>query len=58
MTQSELYNQLLFILNDRNLTTENQAAAIEGLITQYMSSHDNNLLNSLSEVFDRSQRNL
>ena len=58
MTKSELHNQLLSILNDRNLTTENQAAAIEGLITQYMSSHDNNLLNSLSEVFDRSQRNL
>lgn len=58
MTKSELHNQLLAILNDRNLTTENQAAAIEGLITQYMSSHDNNLLNSLSEVFDRSQRNL
>ena len=58
MTKSELHKQLLAILNDRNLTTENQAAAIEGLITQYMSSHDNNLLNSLSEVFDRSQRNL
>lgn len=58
MTKSELHNQLLAILNDRNLTIENQAAAIEGLITQYMSSHDNNLLNSLSEVFDRSQRNL
>lgn len=58
MTKSELHDQLLAILNDRNLTTENQAAAIEGLITQYMSSHDNNLLNSLSEVFDRSQRNL
>ena len=58
MTKSELHNQLLVILNDRNLTTENQAAAIEGLITQYMSSHDNNLLNSLSDVFDRSQRNL
>lgn len=58
MTKSELHKQLLGILNDRNLTTENQAAAIEGLITQYMSSHDNNLLNSLSEVFDRSQRNL
>lgn len=58
MTKSELHKQLLVVLNDRNLTTENQAAAIEGLITQYMSSHDNNLLNSLSEVFDRSQRNL
>lgn len=58
MTKNELHNQLLVILNDRNLTTENQAVAIEGLITQYMSSHDNNLLNSLSEVFDRSQRNL
>lgn len=58
MTKSELHKQLLDILNDQNLTTENQAAAIESLITQYMSSNDNQLLNSLSEVFDRSQRNL
>lgn len=58
MTKSELHKQLLDILNDQNLTTENQAAAIESLIAQYMSSHDNQLLNSLSEVFDRSQRNL
>lgn len=58
MTKSELHKQLLDILNDQNLTTENQAAAIESLIAQYMSSHDNYLLNSLSEVFDRSQRNL
>lgn len=58
MTKSELHKQLLDILNDQNLMTENQAEAIESLIAQYMSSHDNQLLNSLSEVFDRSQRNL
>lgn len=58
MQKSELHRQLLNILSDRNLDVNAQAVSIEALFEQYLSSHDNKLLNSLSEVFDRSRRNL
>lgn len=58
MKKSELHRQLLDILSDRNLDVDAQAVSIEVLFEQYLSSHDNKLLNSLSDVFDRSQRNL
>ena len=58
MKKSELHRQLLDILSDRNLDVDAQAVSIEALFEQYLSSYDNKLLNSLSDVFDRSQRNL
>lgn len=58
MKKSELHRQLLDILSDQNLDVDAQAVSIEALFEQYLSSHDNKLLNSLSDVFDRSQRNL
>lgn len=58
MKKSELHRQLLDILSDRNLDVDAQVVSIEALFEQYLSSHDNKLLNSLSDVFDRSQRNL
>ena len=58
MKKSELHRQLLDILSDRNLDVDAQVVSIEALFEQYLSSYDNKLLNSLSDVFDRSQRNL
>ena len=58
MKKSELHRQLLDILSDQNLDVDAQAVSIESLFEQYLISHDNKLLNSLSDVFDRSQRNL